>query len=441
MFHVEHPSLNFPWNPQYGIKPSKQRGPHQTLGRGRLDSVGIVICIVNQKGGVGKTTTAINLAASLAAAERRCLLLDSDPQGNATTGLGVDRKSVQAGLYEVLMGAAGEEAILSTALPFLSLVASTPRLIGAEVEMAPLTDKEYLLRNALTPLRDRFDYILLDCPPSLGYLTVNALTAANVVLVPLQCEYYALEGLSQLIQTIKAVKRRLNPGLGFAGILLTMYDRRNNLSSQVADEVRQHFKGQVFRSVIPRNVRLSEAPSHGKPILLYDIRSRRCPKLSRPGQGDPGGKEGMTKRKALGKGLSALIPEANGVGVGEEQFFQCPVEAIEPNPFQPRTSISDTELEEMVQSVREKGILTPLLVSRTEKGYQLIAGERRWRAALKAGLERVPVVVREASEGEFLELALIENIHRKDLNPIEEASAYKRLLEQSGPPRNPWPTG
>ncbi|RPI79371.1 MAG: ParA family protein [Desulfobacteraceae bacterium] len=236
--------------------------------------MGYIITIANQKGGVGKTTTAVNLSASLAAAEKSCLLIDCDPQGNATTGLGIHRKSVKNGLYEYMMGSVTyQEAIMNTELIKLKLIGATIDLVGAEIEMATAEEREYKLKKCLQPLKEQYDYIFLDCPPSLGLMTVNALTAADAILVPLQCEYYAMEGLSQLLQTVKAVKKGLNPGLRMAGILLTMYDGRNNLAVQVAADVREHFKEAVFQSVIPRNVRLSEAPSHGKPILLYDIKS------------------------------------------------------------------------------------------------------------------------------------------------------------------------
>ena len=237
--------------------------------------MGRIIAIANQKGGVGKTTTAINLSASLAAAEKACLLIDCDPQGNATTGLGLNKLSLEKGLYDLLVGDGfKEELINKTDLSGLHLMGATMDLIGIEVEMVSMEDKEFRLRRGLQDLRQRYDYILLDCPPSLGFLTVNALTASDSVLIPLQCEYYALEGLSQLLNTVKAVRRGLNPALRIERILLTMYDNRNNLSQQVADDVRVHFKESVFKTIIPRNVRLSEAPSHGKPVLLYDIRSR-----------------------------------------------------------------------------------------------------------------------------------------------------------------------
>ena len=237
--------------------------------------MGHIISIANQKGGVGKTTTAVNLSASLAVAEKSCLLVDCDPQGNATTGLGIDKSGLKSGLYEFILDSAPDEEVTTeTNLPGLYLIGATANLIGAEVEMVSADEREYRLRKRLMPLRERYDYIFLDCPPSLGFLTLNALTAADSVLVPLQCEFYALEGLSQLLNTINAVKKGLNPTLKLAGILLTMYDSRNNLSLQVEEEVRGHFKESVFKAIIPRNVRLSEAPSHGKPILLYDIKSR-----------------------------------------------------------------------------------------------------------------------------------------------------------------------
>ncbi|MGE5842306.1 MAG: ParA family protein [Deltaproteobacteria bacterium] len=236
--------------------------------------MGSIVSIANQKGGVGKTTTAVNLSASLAVAEKNCLLVDCDPQANATTGLGVDRKALEKGLYEFILGAAAEaEVILPTGLPGLQIIGANGALVGAEVEMASAEEREFLLKKRLSPLRERYDFIFLDCPPSLGFLTVNALTASDAVLVPLQCEYYALEGLTQLLKTVSAVRSSLNGDLGLAGILLTMFDSRNNLSLQVAEEIRQHFKDAVFQTMIPRNVRLSEAPSYGKPALLYDIRS------------------------------------------------------------------------------------------------------------------------------------------------------------------------
>lgn len=235
-----------------------------------------VIAIINQKGGVGKTTTAINLAASLAVAERKTLVIDFDPQGNASTGLGLDPSSYRnSTVYQALVGQKSlSEILCKTELPDLYVAPSDTNLSGAEVELVNELAREHKLKNAIASVRDKFHYVLIDCPPSLGLLTINALTAADSYLVPLQCEYFALEGLSQLQSTVGLIQQALNPRLHQEGILLTMYDSRNNLAKQVKDEVEGHFGDLVFKSVIPRNVRLSEAPSHGKPVLLYDIESK-----------------------------------------------------------------------------------------------------------------------------------------------------------------------
>jgi len=237
------------------------------------DSSARILAIANQKGGVGKTTTAINLATALAACDKRVLILDTDPQGNATTGLGVPREAIGLTSYDVLVdGAPIAGAILASQVPQLWILPGSVDLAGAELELASALAREFRLRNALATIAANYDYILIDCPPSLNLLTVNALTAATGVLVPLQCEYYALEGLSQLLKTVELVKQNLNSTLEIEGVVLTMYDRRNNLCDMVAADVRRHFGDKVFDTVIPRNVRLSEAPSHGKPALLYDLR-------------------------------------------------------------------------------------------------------------------------------------------------------------------------
>jgi chromosome partitioning protein len=276
MFHVEH-SLR--------IRPSsrhfrpKSLAPHEkSLIQSRFatgDDLARVIAIANQKGGVGKTTTAVNLAASLASSEKHTLIIDSDPQGNATSALGFAKDPARRTLYQALiLGEPIERVTIDAQIDLLDLIPSDKNLVGAAVELISMDDREYRLRQAIQPLRNKYDFILIDCPPSLDILTVNALAASDSVLVPVQCEFLALEGVSELLDTLARLRRAINPSLAIEGILLTMYDDRTTLSKQVAADLRSFFGAQVFESVIPRNVRLAEAPSHGMPVIFYDMHSR-----------------------------------------------------------------------------------------------------------------------------------------------------------------------
>jgi chromosome partitioning protein len=236
--------------------------------------MGKIIAVANQKGGVGKTTTSINLSASLAAKGKKVLVIDIDPQGNTTSGFGIEKNELENTIYELILGDCTiEDCIIKEVIPNISVLPSNVNLAAAEIELIGVEKKEYILKNEVDWVKDRYDYIIIDCPPSLSLLTVNAMTTADKVLVPIQCEYYALEGLSQLIHTINLVKERLNPDLDMDGVVFTMYDSRTNLSSQVVENVRKNLKQKVYDTVIPRNIRLAEAPSYGKPINMYDAKS------------------------------------------------------------------------------------------------------------------------------------------------------------------------
>ena len=237
--------------------------------------MGKVIAVFNQKGGVGKTTTNVNLSASIGQMGKKVLVLDLDPQGNSTSGYGIEKSEVETTIYEVLLNNDSiRDAIIKTEFDNIDIVAAATELAGAEIEFTDIPEREYILKKAINEVKDEYDYIFVDCPPSLGMLTINCLTAVDSVLIPIQCEYYALEGVSQLMGTISLIKKRLNPNLEIQGVVLSMFDGRANLSIQVVEEVKKYFKGSVYTTLIPRNVRLAEAPSHGKPVIYYDSRCK-----------------------------------------------------------------------------------------------------------------------------------------------------------------------
>ena len=311
-----------------------------------------------------------------------------------------------------------EDCIEPTSLRNLFAVPATIDLAGAEIELVPAFSRELKLRRALEPALDEFEFVLIDCPPSLGLITVNGLAAAGEVVVPIQCEYYALEGLGQLLKNVNLVKANLNPGLEVSAIILTMYDRRTKLAEQVASEVRAHFGAKVCRNIVPRTVRLSEAPSFGQPIIVFDPSSRGAIAYRE-----------LARRSGLGKGLGALIPTDVVVERGSD-LLEIPLTAVHASSRQPRQHFDEESLASLTASVRELGILQPVLVRRLGDSYQLIAGERRFRAAKRAGLASIPAIVREADDATSLEHALVENLHREDLNPLEEAAGYQQLIEE-----------
>ena len=307
-----------------------------------------------------------------------------------------------------------------------------------------LPDRERRLRDLLAPLRERFDFILIDTPPSLGLLTLNALVAADAVIIPLNCEYFALEGLADLVATLRRVRAALNPSLDIAGVLMTMYDERTNLGQQVARDIREFFKDRVFDTVIPRNVRLGEAPSHGLPAILYDVKSRgseaylalaqRAPRarVGRRRARQHGATTMVEKRPALGRGLSALIPDTPAPArrdAPNARSTSTPICCGRTSSSRARTWTTSASRSSS-RSIRANGIIQPIIVRKVEQGFEIVAGERRWRAAQRAGLLKVPVVVRDIPEDRLLAVALIENIQREDLNPIEEALAYRRLADE-----------
>ena len=453
-----------------------------------------ILTVANQKGGVGKTTTTVNLAAALALHGLRTLVVDLDPQGNASTALGVPHHAGTASVYEVLVDGAPLADVVQPVDGFPSLfgVPATIDLAGAEIELVSLVARETRLQRALAAYLSNehaagraFDYVFVDCPPSLGLLTVNALVAAREVLIPIQAEYYALEGLGQLLRSIELVRAHLNPDLAVSTILVTMYDARTRLAAQVADEVRSHFGDARAADGDP-----ALGPGLGGAELWPDRDDLRsglhgCLVLSRggaragPSAGASGevlvSKEGEpvnVRRGGLGRGLGALIPTAPKVesdpslpdgpvvpsdpppdghdsppadsgavdsdrGVAPRtaaeglsaHFDELPIGAITPNPRQPRQVFDEDALAELVLSIREVGLLQPIVVRPVgEATYELVMGERRWRASQAAGLTTIPAIVRDTGDDAMLRDALLENLHRSQLNPLEEAAAYDQLL-------------
>ena len=339
-----------------------------------------VIAIANQKGGVGKTTTTVNLAACLAQKGRKVLLIDSDPQGNSTSGLGFDKRDIKKCIYDTLIDDVPmKELIIHSSYDNLDVLPATIQLAGAEIELVSLMNREGRLKSSLERVKHDYDYVLIDCPPSLGLLTINALTAASSVLIPIQCEFYALEGVSQLMNTIKLVQRNLNPALKLEGVVMTMYDARTNLSADVVDEV----------------------------------------------------------KKYLGKGLGAIFGDAaDPVNTAvepvrsDEEKKELLLKDIVPNPHQPRQVFDAAKLAELVESIKLHGVIQPLVVRKHGRKYEIVAGERRWRASKEAKLKTVPVIIRDYDDATMMEIALVENIQRHDLNPLEEAEGIKRLMTE-----------
>ena len=402
----------------------------------------------------------VNLASYLARSGRRVLVVDLDPQGNATSGLGLASVPVERSIHPVLVdGADALDRVVPVAIEGLSIIPSSRDLAGAEVELVPVEGRERRLARALRPLTPSYDTVLLDCPPSLGLLTVNALTAADSVLIPIQCEYYALEGLGQLLSTIELVRAHLNPGLAIKGVLLTMFDARTTLSADVSAEVRRHLPDQVFRTRHPAQRPAGRGAVLRSPHLRARTRLEGRPGIPRPRRGaaparrrpvaaarrpaaDPGTRMGdpvvttdtRRPRAGLGRGLASLIPVGPSASAppADAPVREVPIERILVNPYQPRGTFHEADLEALAQSIATHGVLQPVLLTETPEGLRLIAGERRLRASRLAGRTTIPAVIRSADEQQQLAFALVENLQRSDLNALDEAKAFRRLIDEFG---------
>ena len=479
------PSLADP----YGAEPTPlaQAAEHMLLARqGALTRQPLarpeatrVIVVANQKGGVGKTTSTVNVAAALAQFGQRVLVVDLDPQGNASTALAVDHRRGTPSTYDLLVEGRPLAEVITTCpdVENLFVVPATIDLAGAEIELVSVVAREQRLHKVLhadsristepveTAGEDRFDFVFIDCPPSLGLLTINALVAGQEMLIPIQAEYYALEGLGQLLSTVDMVRAHLNPELAISAILVTMYDARTRLAAGVAEEVRDHFGDQVHQDLHPAlGARLGGAVVQPD---RDDLRSRLAGRdeLSRRRAGARGegptapGRPGVvnaprTQRRGLGRGLGSLIPTSAPAGRGAHRqrpspaaaergpelapvegasFAELPIDAIRPNAAQPRQVFDEEAMAELVHSIREVGLLQPVVVRRTgADSYELVMGERRLRASQQAGLSTIPAIIRDTDDTAMLRDALLENLHRAQLNPLEEASAYQQLLEDFG---------